>query len=82
LRIERLGGKPVLREAEGKVGPVVTDNGNFIIDAYFGIIKDPAELENELINIPGIVETGLFVGMAHVAYIGGKDKVTKMERKS
>lgn len=81
LRIEKLGGKPLVREAEGKVGPVVTDNGNFIIDAYFGPIRDPAELENELINIPGIVETGLFVGMAHVAYIGGKDKVTKMERK-
>ncbi|MBS7607914.1 MAG: ribose 5-phosphate isomerase A [Candidatus Bathyarchaeia archaeon] len=80
-KINMLGGKPVLRECSGKVGPVVTDNGNFIIDVDFGPIKNPAELEKTLKTIPGIVETGLFVGMADVVYLGRPNKVEKLKRK-
>jgi ribose 5-phosphate isomerase A len=47
-RIAELGGKPVLREGKGKVGPVITDNGNIIVDAHFGVIHEPAELEAKL----------------------------------
>jgi len=72
-RIERLGGKPTLRMAKAKAGPVVTDNGNFLIDADFGEIRDPAKLNLELSLIPGVVETGLFVGMCSVAYFGRAD---------
>ena len=71
--LKALGGNPVLRMALRKAGPVVTDNGNFVIDADFGEIKDPIALDRKLISIPGIVETGLFCGMASVAYFGGKD---------
>jgi ribose 5-phosphate isomerase A len=53
-----------------KVGPVVTDNGNFIVDAAFGDLKDSYRLERELRSIPGIVETGLFLDLADVAYVG------------
>ncbi|MGB9854116.1 MAG: ribose-5-phosphate isomerase RpiA [Candidatus Bathyarchaeales archaeon] len=81
LKIKELGGKPQIREGVGKVGPVVTDNGNFIIDAYFGLIKNPAELERKIKAIPGVVETGLFVGMADIVYLGKHDKVEKLERK-
>ena len=53
-------GKPVIRTGSGKLGPVVTDNGNFIIDCDFGEIKKPEELEREIDEIPGVVESGIF----------------------
>ena len=59
-KIKKLGGKPKLREGTGKVGPVITDNGNYIIDAEFGIIERPDELDEKLKLIPGVIETGLF----------------------
>jgi ribose 5-phosphate isomerase A len=79
--IEALGGKPVLREGKGKVGPVITDNGNAIIDASFGPIDNVAELEKKLKTIPGVVETGLFVNLADTAYVGTASAVEKIERK-
>ncbi|KAJ3172752.1 hypothetical protein HDU87_007840 [Geranomyces variabilis] len=69
-KLKALGGKPTLRMAVRKAGPVVTDNGNFVIDADFGQISDPVALEKKLIAIPGIVETGLFCHMAKYAYFG------------
>ncbi|MEM2463830.1 MAG: ribose 5-phosphate isomerase A [Candidatus Bathyarchaeia archaeon] len=80
-KISALGGKPALRESSAKVGPTITDNGNFIIDVDFGPIKNPAELEKTLKMIPGVVETGLFVGMADLVYLGIPDKVEKLKRK-
>jgi len=80
-KIEALGGKPSLREGKSKVGPTITDNGNAVIDASFGPIDNVAELEKRLKMIPGVVETGLFVGLADIAYIGTSSKVEKIERK-
>jgi len=76
-RLEKLGGTPVLRMAQAKAGPVVSDNGNFIIDADFGIIKNPLDLNLKLLQIPGVVDSGLFLGMAQAAYIGQKDGTVK-----
>lgn len=76
-KIEKMGGKPVLRMAKAKAGPVVSDNGNFIIDADFGLIKEPETLELELKMIPGIVETGLFIKMAVKAFFGQEDGSVK-----
>lgn len=81
LRIKEIGGEPVLREGKGKVGPVITDNGNVIIDSNFGLVRKPAELELKIKSIPGIVETGLFIKMADVVYIGKPDFTEKIERK-
>jgi len=78
LRI--LGSKSILRKAEKKLGPVVTDNGNFILDVDFGPIDNPKELNGMLKAIPGIIETGLFVGMADVVYVGGRETVQKLEK--
>lgn len=72
-KLESLGGNPVLRMAVAKAGPLVTDNGNFIIDADFGIIENPEDLNKKIVMIPGVVDSGLFVQMASVAYIGEKD---------
>lgn len=79
-RIMAVGGNPVLREGKGKLGPVITDNGNAIIDAYFGEIKKPAELEAKLKLIPGVVETGLFVGLTDIVYLATSSKVEKIEK--
>lgn len=80
-RIGEIGGKPTLREGAKKVGPVVTDNGNMLIDTNFGLIHDPAKLGKKLKMIPGVVETGLFVKMADIAYIGKRSGVEKLSRK-
>ena len=77
-RIEALGGNPVLREGKGKVGPVITDNGNVVIDAFFGVIGNAEELEVKLNMIPGVVENGLFIGLASTAYIGTSSKVERI----
>jgi ribose 5-phosphate isomerase A len=70
-----------LRLAAKKLGPVITDNGNFIIDARFSKIKDPAALEMELNNIPGVLENGLFVNMTDLIIVGYEDRVEKLEKK-
>mgnify|MGYP000642660165 CR=1 FL=1 len=62
-----------VREGEGKVGPTVTDNGNFIVDIYCGIVKNPEAFNSKLKSIPGIIETGLFLNMANLVYVGRKD---------
>lgn len=80
LKLREIGGKPALREAKGKVGPVVTDNGNFIIDVDFGLIKVPKQLDLQIKKMPGVIETGLFIEMADTAYIGTKTAVRKHER--
>jgi ribose 5-phosphate isomerase A len=79
-RIVQIGGTPTLRQGTGKVGPVVTDNGNIIVDAAFGAIKEPAELEAQLRKLPGLIETGLFVGMANIVYLGNASGIEKLEK--
>lgn len=68
--IEKLGGKPQLRMGVKKAGPVVTDEGNFVVDVKFDSIDNPAELEKTLNNIPGVLENGLFVGVTDLVLIG------------
>jgi len=80
-KIRKIGGKPILREGRGKVGPLVTDNGNFIVDVDFGPIEAPKELDLKLKSIPGIIETGLFIDMASIVYVGKPTTVQKLERK-
>ena len=79
-KILNFGGNPVLREGKGKLGPVITDNGNAILDSYFGEVSKPAELEVKLKMIPGVVETGFFVGLTDIAYVGAATAVEKIEK--
>jgi ribose 5-phosphate isomerase A len=72
-KIRRLSEKAVLREGVGKVGPIVTDNGNLIVDAHFRNLRRPDIIHEKLKNIAGVVETGLFLGMCDAAYVGRKD---------
>jgi ribose 5-phosphate isomerase A len=68
--LEKLGGKTSLRMGVRKAGPVVTDQGNLVIDVKFDSIPNPAELEKTINNIPGVLENGLFVGVADIILIG------------
>jgi len=69
--LEKMGIEPKVREAQKKMGPVVTDNGNFIIDLKFlQPINKPEKLAIDLKMIPGVVETGLFIGMADEVHVG------------
>ncbi|MBT2730377.1 ribose-5-phosphate isomerase RpiA [Bacillus sp. ISL-75] len=77
--IRELGGYPKLREKDGN--PFLSDNGNYIIDSSFQEIKHTKELEKNLNLIPGVVDNGLFVGLADaVITIIDKKLVTKVRR--
>ncbi|KAK3890086.1 hypothetical protein Pcinc_005931 [Petrolisthes cinctipes] len=78
MKIEsKLGGKAILRQAKAKAGPVVTDNGNFVLDWVFDRTHDWQQVNQEIMMIPGVVETGLFVNMAKIAYFGMEDGTVK-----
>lgn len=81
-RVRDLDGDPSLRAAERKDGPVVTDNGNLVVDCDFGRIDDPAGLADSLASLPGVVAHGLFVDVADAVYVGAEDgvEVTKLDR--
>jgi ribose 5-phosphate isomerase A len=71
-RLGALGGAPVLRQRDG--APVRTDGGNLILDcAGFAPIRDPLGLQARIKTIAGVVETGLFLGGAEQAIVGGAD---------
>ena len=72
-RIRGLGGEPSLRLAGGR--PLVTDDGLSILDCRFGPIADPARLAADLKGLLGVVEHGLFVGLAHQAIVAGEDGI-------
>jgi ribose 5-phosphate isomerase A len=76
-KIVTLGGSPKLRlKADGS--PFLTDNGNQILDCSFGKIVDPPGLAQVLSDTPGIVEHGLFIGLAKVALVGRGERVDEM----
>ena len=70
-----LGGDTDLRAARRKDGPVVTDNGNLVLDCAFGPIENPEGLAGSLAAIPGVVAHGLFVDVADEIHAGTADGV-------
>jgi ribose 5-phosphate isomerase A len=81
-RLVELGGKPVLRLGKMKDGPVITDNGNFVVDADFGVIEDPAALAARIDPIPGVVEHGIFDNLDELflARAGGVERIGRKRR--
>ncbi|WP_054956428.1 ribose-5-phosphate isomerase RpiA [Paenibacillus dakarensis] len=75
--LEQLGCSVQLRKDEAD-GLYISDNGNVIADCKFGIINSPEQLQKQLKEIPGIVEHGLFIGMADKAFIGCDDGSVKV----
>ena len=79
----RLGDLGYAATMRGKDGaPFVTDNGNLILDCSVRSIGDPAALDATLRAIPGVVGTGLFVGMAHAVLVWDGDRARTLTRTS
>ena len=68
--LEDMGAQCEIRMAQRKDGPVITDNGNFVIDAKFDKIDSPSHLEIDLNTIPGVVENGIFSQMVDKVIVG------------
>ena len=70
-RLKSMGGVAELRMATRKAGPVVTDQGNLVLDVRFEAgISDPIALERDINNLPGVLENGLFVNLADEVLVG------------
>jgi ribose 5-phosphate isomerase A len=78
-RIARLGGQPVLRRAKDGT-PFHTDGGNLILDCAFGELPDAQAVERALSETIGVVETGLFIGMATTALVASAEGVRRLDR--
>lgn len=74
----KLDAKMVLRVRDGK--PFVTDGGHFIIDCAIGEIPEPGKLDHLLKSLPGVVETGLFIGICGVVLMGTPMGVKEFKR--
>ena len=79
-RIAKLGATVTVRRASDG-GPFVTDEGHHILDCQFGQIDDPPAVARALSDMPGVVEHGLFIGMASVALFGTRDRVIELWRR-
>lgn len=79
-QIKNMGASPNLRMAQRKDGPVITDNGNLVVDIDFGPIEEPKQLEIKLNSIPGVVENGIFCGIADEVMVGTKKGVDVLKR--
>ena len=77
-RLAELGCRPTLRMVNGR--SVVTDNGNQILDCAVSPIQDPAAFEQAIVSIPGVVGSGLFIGMADTVLVQDGEKVEVRER--
>lgn len=77
----QFGGAAELRMAVSKAGPVVTDNGNFLLDWRFEKVHDWNSVNTAIKMIPGVVDTGLFISMAERVYFGMEDGSVKIRDK-
>lgn len=77
-RLERRRLRPAVRGAVGR--PALSDNGNAIVDCAVGPIADPAALERELRAIPGVIDTGLFLGTADTVLVSEGGRIRELKR--
>ena len=76
-KLDSIGLRPLQRMLKDGSGPFLTDEGNYILDCGCGEIRDPEETAAEIRNIVGVVEHGLFLGMASLVLVAGEDGVTE-----
>lgn len=79
MGVHGASGDLVRRESSSGV-PALSDGGNVILDAFFGRISNAKALSDALLNIPGVFEHGLFLGMCTKAYVADADGVRRLER--
>lgn len=79
-KLAGLGANYTLRPAApNATEPYRTDSGNYILDCHFGAIADAVGIEREIKQITGVVESGLFVGIAKLAFVAGANGVLRFE---
>lgn len=76
--LEKLGCRAVLRERGG--APFLSDNGNYVIDCRFETAFDPATVGSAINNVPGVLEHGLFLGLASLVLIASEEGIVTLER--
>jgi ribose 5-phosphate isomerase A len=76
--LEKFGCNAQLRKIMGE--PFITDNSNYILDCEFEKIDNPEQLEIDINSIPGVVENGLFIGLASKVIVGGKQGISTLEK--
>lgn len=80
-KLSQMNGTSLLRMAVKKAGPVITDQGNFILDVKFEMLDNPEKFEREINNIPGVLENGIFTTPVEQVLIGSySDGKTKLIR--
>jgi ribose 5-phosphate isomerase A len=77
-RLMEWGGVPQIRQKDGK--PFVSDNGNLVLDWQHGPIDNPTALEKQIKEITGVVDSGLFCGIANLVIVAGADGFRKLKR--
>ena len=77
-QLRQLGGDAVVREKNGR--PFVSDNGNTIVDWKHGVIDDPVALEKKLKGMTGVVDSGIFAGIANTVIVAASSGIRKIER--
>ncbi len=80
MRLAKLGGEPKLRMGPSGT-PFVTDDGNYIIDLKFRSVPKPARLEAAINRVPGVIENGIFVGVADVVLVGYEGGCSRLRSK-
>ena len=60
--------------------PYITDNSNYILDCEFERINEPEQLEKDINNVPGVVENGLFIGLADEVIVGSRHGIMTLEK--
>ncbi len=78
--LESIGARVTLRSRDGR--PVATDQGNVLLDAAFGPMEDPEAIADRLDRRAGIVEHGLFLGLAHDVIVAGREGIRHLKRES
>lgn len=76
-RLEELGARVQLRQADGQ--PFVTDHGNYILDCAFGALPNPERTHSELVQLTGVVDTGLFLGLTSTLITGAEDGTAQVQ---
>ena len=75
-------GCPAERRSDPSGAPVITDNGNLVLDARVSKIAEPGDLDRRILSVPGVLGTGLFVGMADAVVIQDGEDVEVRQRRS
>jgi ribose 5-phosphate isomerase A len=78
FQLRELGGEAVVREKNGQ--PFISDNGNTIVDWKHGVVDDPAALEKQLKGMTGVVDSGIFAGVASAVIVAASSGIRKIDR--